>query len=171
MGGGPLDGSRYALSHQLGGDSGYGYAFQVLVFDVAGTVFVNVHNCHSHQECSLSTLAEALSATLLENLGPDQLRKLQGYRLIVAGDFNRAADLDPEGQMSMVLLGGAAIETRVALQSPPVTCCSQAQPWIGRRSGDFIFDSRSVASPEIPRSYDPDLPRSDHLPVVALLPR
>ena len=165
------DGARYALTHHFGGDSGHGYAFQVLIFELARTVFVNVHNCHSHQECSLSTLEEALSATLLDNLGPDELKALRGYRLIVAGDFNRAADLDPEGQMSIAPLGPAGIATRVALQSPPITCCSQATPWKGRRSGDFIFDSRSVASPEIPRSYDVEVPRSDHLPVVALVPR
>jgi len=165
------DGSRFALSHQFGGDSGHGYAFQVLIFDAAETIFVNVHNCHSHQECSLSTLGDELSARLLESLGRDEVKELQGYRLIVAGDFNRAAEVDSQGQMSIAPLSPAGIETRVSLQSPPVTCCSQAKPWKGRRSGDFIFDSRSVASLEIPRSYEVDVLRSDHLPVVALLPR
>lgn len=165
------DSSRYTLSHQFGGDSGHGYAFQVLVFDAAETIFVNVHNCHSHQECSLSTLGDELSARLLDNLSHDEMKNRQSYRLIVAGDFNQAADVDSRGQMSIAPLSHAGIATRVALQNPPVTCCSQARPWKGRRSGDFIFDSRSVSSPEIPTSYDTNVLRSDHLPVVALLPR
>ena len=165
------DGSLYTLSHQFGGDSGHGYAFQVLVFDAARIVFVNVHSCHSHQGCSLSTLDHELSRTLLEGLGRNEVKELQGYRLIVAGDFNRAAEVDSQGQMSIALLSEAGIATRVSLRNPPVTCCSQARPWKGRRSGDFVFDSRSVASPEIPRSYDANVLRSDHLPVVALLAR
>jgi len=165
------DGSRYALSNHFGGDSGRGYAFQVLVFEAARTVFVNVHNCHSHQACSLSTLDELISRRLLDELGPDRANALRGYRLVVAGDFNQAAEVDSRGQMSIAPLGGAGIPTRVSLQDPPITCCSQDKPWKGRRSGDFIFDSRSVAFPEIPPGDDPDVPRSDHRPVVALLPR
>lgn len=158
------DSSRYSLSQHIPGEFAPGRPFQISIFN-EDLIFVNLHFDNGPSDMALveEALSTALQAAVPERAG------LNDDRIIVCGDFNLAvAD-------SLMPFKGAGINTVCHLATPPITCCSNDVPWkagtAGRKApGDLIFDSRTVARPTVPSTYDAKLPQSDHLPVVAILP-
>jgi len=172
--------------------------FQILVLDdisgSGGVIFINVHCPHGrsentrhpgHQYGSLDTVALDLSAAAATMSLTAQEAQ---YRIIAVGDFNEAGwDWGKQvlSAPSWAPLAGAQIPTTIAIKSTPRTCCQPDGRWAagphdtplqghpnvraGNRGGDYIFDSRAPADAQVPSHYDPVPPKSDHLPVVAVI--
>lgn len=106
----------------------------------------------------------------------------------MAGDYNEAAEVPGFSTTPLVWQpfgdvcdeqGEQLMDTTVRLTNPPITCNRSDGDWSrlkpkqgieSNRPGDFIFDSASIASPEVPPNFDPAVSTlSDHKPVIAQL--
>ncbi len=162
-----FDPSKYSIAHTWSDDLGRGRPFQITIFN-EGIIFLNIHNGHG-SKATFQYITERLSGKLLAKLSRSEIKAIANYRIIAVGDFNQVAI--GQTNISFTPFKYAGISTEVRLTNPPMTCCDTngKMPWSGSMNGDFIFDSKSVAKPEIPSNYNRNELQSDHLPVVAKL--
>ena len=163
-----------------------GRPIQILVFK-EDLIFVNVHNAHGGW--NFFTLRTRLSEIISQSINSaTALKKLAQSRIVMTGDYNEAAEVPGFSTTPLVWQpfgdvcdeqGEHLIDTKVGLTNPPITCNRSDGDWSrlkpkhgieSNRPGDFIFDSASVASPEVPPNFDPAVSTlSDHKPVIAQL--
>ena len=158
---------KYTLLQAIKDEFAVGRPFQILIFK-EDVIFINLHNDHSLQ---MPGIESALSQSLTNNLHPNiNIQDLTNDRIIVVGDFNFGGS----GTVTMQPFSNTIVQTTCTLQNPAISCCDESvptvhDPWHGFRSGDFIFDSKSVSNPVEPSKYDSTVALSDHLPVISLL--
>jgi len=181
------DPARFTQQYQtLNGDIGSGRPIMINLFsDAAGAAytFVNIHNCHGG--CTLSRLEQAIDEAVrqVDQEGGSLYAEITGFigrsRIVVTGDFNEASyQQSGSGTVGWKPFFDAGIGTEAAVEDAPRSCCSTAIPWncgpAGTlepwcRPGDYVFDSKAAARPEIPAQYDASVPQSDHKPVLAVM--
>lgn len=84
------------------------------------------------------------------HLDPEEFARIRTSRQIVVGDFNGLWQVPSGKPFSTASFEHAGIPTRVSRENPPITCCLDALPWSSYGTGDFIFDSKSIALPATP---------------------
>jgi len=142
--------------------------FMILIFDKKQLMFVNVHNCQPGRDTSMlkckswNTFTDDLAKALKEHFQANPDRK--EYRVIVAGDFNDLHGKLP-GCVSLPWSGAVLKLARPMAK----TCCESTLGRDVNHAGDYIFDSMSVASNNVPLGYNNRLAQSDHWPVEAVL--
>ena len=161
-----------------------GRPIQLLIFK-EDLIFINIHN--AHDGWNFFTLRKRLSEIIsLKTRSTAEIKKLARSRIVMVGDYNEAAEVpglsknpltwQPFGD-AVDAQGAQLIDTEVQLTNPPITCNREDGDWSRKqsnresnRAGDFIFDSASMAAPEVPPNFDPAVSTlSDHKPVIAQL--
>jgi len=153
---------KYKLRHRIdGGFENNGRPFQILVFEER-LIFINLHNAHHSDR---TTVERKLSLSLRKTLSAEEINAIKEFRIIMAGDFN-----DPKKVLvELQPFFHAGILTKVSISNPPISCCSNRIPWDGHKPGDYILDSVTPISIQVPKGYDRTAPHSDHLPVLGIL--
>lgn len=160
--------NKYTLQDSMSGDLDQGRPFQISIFK-EGVIFINLHNGHGSR-FSYNLISSALSNKLMERLDEAAIAALKNYRIIVVGDFNQIKNYYPQLVFKPFKNAGLSTEVELA-NSQPISCCDTDgdMPWSGNLVGDFIFDSKHAAKPEVPSNYNADELQSDHRPVVSIL--
>lgn len=140
--------------------------YQVLVFDKAQIVVINLHHCNGRTRSEVDNGFQLAVWEHLNLLANDGNRDLASYRFIMTGDFNDRLHVYDDG----IVMGTAL--ARFATSAP--SCCTttaKAQlPAMNNRPGDYIMDSASKPHLRIPCRYRDTGCMSDHRPVEAYLP-
>lgn len=181
------DGSKYQLDKHV--DSGFEHdrPFQILVFSETsgsgGVIFLNAHCPHHLPDNNMPytwTEFSKHASKAIKTIALTDHEKT--YRIISVGDFNETQwnmgdrKLEPKHFMPF---GPEYIKTPIAIKDTPFTCCQGNGVWEdhngkrldGWRGGDYIFDSNSPANAQVPKTYPANKLLSDHLPVIAMLPK
>ncbi len=162
--------AKYNLEKEIVSEFSSGRPYQILIFKEK-IIFVNLHNPHlDPKKNPASYMEEKLSEGLTQKLTSAEIKSLQGFRIILAGDFNDSDNL----LRVLTPFKGAGISTQVSLKvvNPPKTCCSHTLSTGHSGTYDYVLDSNAAVPLlfEVPKGYDPTTPKSDHLPVMAVLP-
>lgn len=171
------DGNNYTLSKHFTGEFSTDRPFQVLVFknkfNNSGTIFINVHNPHSY---SFHQIQSHLSAAVKGQLTAAE----KSYRIIAVGDYNETSWDWQNNKMkcnAWTPFFNEDIYTAISVGKPVISCAEDGK-WsdvnfqdksITKRGGDYVFDSKSYATIQVPPAYDNTEYMSDHLPVLAVL--
>jgi len=162
---------RTGMHHvKIGGvlESDNGRPWLILIFDDVKLMFINVHNTHPGRGAQPRESWRGFPDEMSKHQDMEKALKDKperaNYRSIVVGDFN-----DLKGDIpGCITLPWS--QSTLKLQEPlPPTCCPTKKNKEARFYGDYIFDSASTPQIRIPRSYDGEVPKSDHMPVEAVL--
>ncbi len=171
------DGNKYTLVKSFTGDFSRDRPYQILVlkntFDSSGTIFINAHNPHGYSYDQMRThYSNAVRGKLSD--------AEKTYRIIAVGDYNETSwDWNKRDMYSHEWnpFKSEIMKTKISVVGPIISCAEDGK-WadanvnaIGMRGGDYIFDSRDPAPIQVPPLYKYDQYMSDHLPIVALLPK